>query len=60
MNNCFRVIITATAYFYLLWMVNGPFKNTGLAKFCEISRVSQSQFLRGLSASRSLKFLQGS
>ena len=27
--------------------------------FCEISQVSQSRFLRGLSASQSLKFLQG-
>ena len=31
-----------------------------LQNFCEISQVSQSRFLRGLSASRSLKFLQGS
>ena len=28
-------------------VVNGPFKNTCLAKFCEISRVSQSRFLHG-------------
>ena len=28
-------------------VVNSPYKNTGLAKFCEISRVSQSRFLRG-------------
>ena len=27
---------------------------------CEISQVSQSRFLRGLSASRNLKLLQGS
>ena len=31
----------------VLGVVNGPFKNTGLAKFGDIFQVSQSRFLRG-------------
>ena len=32
----------------ILGVVNGPSKNTGLAKFfCEVSRVSQSRFFGG-------------
>ena len=32
---------------FIIGVVNGPFKNTGLAFCCEISWVSQSRYLRG-------------
>ena len=48
-------------YISSVGVVNGPFKMIRVSQtFCEISQVFQSRFLRGLSESRNLKFLQGS